>query len=602
MRLRDESGNAILAVYVMAAVLAALTSVFLTRSIQDMRLVRIQTDMTESIYLAETAGERVASELFDAFSDYYEGEGGQLAYAFNWFDGVAASFQEAPEVAAQAYGLTAQGEMADGSYRLVRLSSMNPYGVVERGERLVTLTTEGTRGGVTQRVEMVYWFGLEPSRVFDYAYFINNFGWFYGGGITAHGDVRSNGNFAFRGTPTVNGDVYASENAALGADGTIDGTWHHDALRYYEDHAGDRARPMNPTAEPEDANGNGVLDPGEDRNGNGELDDFAYESGYDGESEDLSGLEPLSMPYLGDLSLYEVIAQQEGGKISQGGVDLVDAVYDGAGPDGVEGTADDGCLVLIGTEDNPVVLDGPVVVRGDVLIKGVVTGQGVIYSGRNVHILGDVTYADPPSWPKPDEDPEGTAEANREKDFLGLIAKGNVVVGDYTRTDWRSSCLSYLRPPFTQAYDTDPTDAPLGYDSDGNPANGYRFDGDYTDYDGGYKTRIVGETVESVPRRYYESSVDDDYFHSIAESSSSIRQVDAVTYTNHAWTGKVGAFTINGSVVARDEAIIYSGSITMVYDVRAHSAGVEHFDFYLPRQLARPVVLSWRQERQQEED
>ena len=58
-------------------------------------------------------------------------------------------------------------------------------------------------------------------------------------------------------------------------------------------------------------------------------------------------------------------------------------------------------------------------------------------------------------------------------------------------------------------------------------------------------------------------------------------------YTNHAFAGKVGSFTINGSLVSRDEAIIYSGNLTMNYDVRAKSKGEE---FYLPRALALPHI------------
>ena len=37
-------------------------------------------------------------------------------------------------------------------------------------------------------------FALMRSRVFDNAYFVNNYGWFQGSAITANGDVRANGN------------------------------------------------------------------------------------------------------------------------------------------------------------------------------------------------------------------------------------------------------------------------------------------------------------------------------------------------------------------------------------------------------------------------
>ena len=34
---------------------------------------------------------------------------------------------------------------------------------------------------------------MDRSRVFDYVYFINNHGWFMGGGVTANGDIALTG-------------------------------------------------------------------------------------------------------------------------------------------------------------------------------------------------------------------------------------------------------------------------------------------------------------------------------------------------------------------------------------------------------------------------
>ena len=273
------------------------------------------------------------------------------------------------------------------------------------------------------------------------------------------------------------------------------------------------------------------------------------------------------MPYLGDLSYYTSLASSKNGTITQGGTTLVSGTYSGN-------------IVLIGTAASPIEISGPVVVTGDVLIRGTVSGQGTIYSGRNTHILGDIEYADAASWPKPDTDPDATDALNDTKDFLGLAAKGNIVVGDYTANDWKTNVSSYLEPSFTQAYEVDPSDADIGYVSYTSGGDSY-FDGDYTAYDGGTKT-------DGTNRRFYESSYDNSYFSSIADKSSQIRTVDAVMYTNHAFAGKVGSFTINGSLVSRDEAIIYSGNLTMNYDVRAKFRGSQ--DFFLPRALALPHI------------
>lgn len=97
------------------------------------------------------------------------------------------------------------------------------------------------------------------------------------------------------------------------------------------------------------------------------------------------------MPYLGDLSLYEDLAAGSSltyTDASDGLRKTISGVY-----------ASDEPLVLIGTSAAPIVIDGPVVTAGDVIIRGYVTGTGTLYAGRNVHIIGDIRYLDPPFWP-----------------------------------------------------------------------------------------------------------------------------------------------------------------------------------------------------------
>src|SRR6185503_11191857 len=42
-----------------------------------------------------------------------------------------------------------------------------------------------------------------PSLVFDYEYFLNNWGWWWGGSLSGNGDNRANWDFDFRYGPTV---------------------------------------------------------------------------------------------------------------------------------------------------------------------------------------------------------------------------------------------------------------------------------------------------------------------------------------------------------------------------------------------------------------
>ncbi|MDI9639913.1 hypothetical protein QPK87_19685 [Kamptonema cortianum] len=76
-------------------------------------------------------------------------------------------------------------------------------------------------------VDVTAEFRLARSKVFDYTYFINNFGWMQGFSATnliVNGDMRSNGDFTFlSGSGTINGSVIASMNEKLvpGAPGMI---------------------------------------------------------------------------------------------------------------------------------------------------------------------------------------------------------------------------------------------------------------------------------------------------------------------------------------------------------------------------------------------
>jgi hypothetical protein len=273
------------------------------------------------------------------------------------------------------------------------------------------------------------------------------------------------------------------------------------------------------------------------------------------------------------LSYYKNLANSEGGKIVMGGTTVVNGVYEGT-------------KVLVGTTAQPIEIDGPVVITGDVIIKGVVKGQGSIYAGRNVHIIDNLTYANPPSWPKPDYDAETTSSNNVEKDFLSLCAKGNVVMGNYTHSSWKQ-IYNYIKPPFTSAYVVDATDSDIGYVSYYSGGEPY-FDGDYTDYDGGSKS-------DGSNRKYFESSLSDTTFQSYSPTNK-ISQVDALVYTNHLISGKVINMTFNGGVMGRDEGIVFSGYILMNYDYRVRDIGKEYVDINLPLAIMDPAYVNWSED------
>ncbi len=408
-----------------------------------------------------------------------------------------------------------------------------------------------------------------PVPVFDYGYFVHQNGQVAGAATIVNGDVRVNENLRLSGGPIVNGNVYAA--------GVINGSRRTTALADYWAAAPSAARPSTPTG----------------------TNAIAWPMGYDpGVSRTVKA--PLvAMPMIGAISGVAAAAR---GRLSQGTM-AVEGIYDGPGPDGVPGTADDGCLILDGTAA-PITIRGPVVVRGDVIIRGRVSGQGTLYAGRNIHIVGDLGYQDPPSWPKPDAAPETTAAANAARDLLVLAAKGNIVVGNYASTAWSNRVWGLLVDPNNvRAYDVDASDAALGYDSDANPTNGFRFDGRFFAPEAHGGRRLSGTGTNTVPRRYYESSLSDAALAAVSDPAN-VPRVEAALFSNHAILGNWGSSApggnslLNGALAARVELGAYYGARTLNWDIRLGTAARDRVSAHLvatETSNAPPVIVGWRE-------
>ena len=203
-------------------------------------------------------------------------------------------------------------------------------------------------------------------------------------------------------------------------------------------------------------------------------------------------------------------------------------------------------------------------ILGDIAIRGVVQGQGTIYAGRNVHIIGDITYADPPSFTG--TDPSVIDNANEKKSALGLCATGSVFMGDSSVYD--SGVLNYMKPPTTRVRRTS---------TDSSATILPAFDATNTD-------SINGKTYKK-----YQSLLGDAVIHA---NSVPISHIDGIMYTNNCAGGSVGVsgvgFTVNGSVISKDEAMVVSGGavMTMNYDARIKERGPGQsplIDIQLPR-------------------
>ncbi|HKL21554.1 MAG TPA: hypothetical protein VJ904_07090 [Tichowtungia sp.] len=412
--------------------------------------------------------------------------------------------------------------------------------------------------------------------VFDYAFFIDNHGYFSGVNCDFNGDVKANKDVDLKySSIRLQGDAFA------GGECTSHKLYKSYDWNKYGDQSfagiffGDRVRPMLHT------------------DGNRSNDDSYYEQGYAEGVRFFESQERDDLPFIGPLSDYEEYAISMGGSAGDAST-TVNAVWgDDAGEDaGNTNAIDDGCLVLIGTEADPINLDGVVVAQKDIYIGGYYTGQGTLYAGRNVYVIDNLVATDPPSWSHPDNNAQATADANKTKDFMGLCAKGNLIFGDYQNLD-----RTYLKEPHTASHATDVSDAALGYVSyteDGEPF----FDGDYTERDGldGNEVRTDGSN-----RHYYEPILSDaDY--AALNPREWIGWFDAVLYANHLIAGDFDSnAVINGAFVCRDESVKRHGNLAVNWDARLGSRSLDGQTFYAglpgmmlpPRQPMPSRTIQW---------
>ena len=479
--------------------------------------------------------------------------------------------------------------------------------------------TNATHRTVTVVVRM----SLSRSKVFDYAYFINNWGWYYGDTIVANGNVRSNGQF--------DGGGYASTVNPLPRFQTVDGTHLSNPLDAGGLYSGwnvvgaGRVKGISGKWTAQDVE-QGLCRPEE-------VGQDKYVHSY---------TDPLVMPNLTNLEMYEELA-----KSKQSSIRVGDTVVS----DGVVGDQESGPnkenpnLYLVGTKDQPIVIDGPIVVRGDVIISGYVTGKGGIYAGGNIYVAGDIIYKNPaPAFPvnKDSGSLQNWLALAQSADALGLFAREHIVVGNYKQGNW----TGYVKPWVNDPRNASEEDAGMdgipntyvGRDGIRGTADDDVLEGDdvwtvnrYTaeqmalglvpegrqvgdvipetgeDIDGdGQHDPTVAMTEFELPPTLLE--INNGHWQGILPqgqkkytyadlSNNNITRLDAAFYTNHTFAmlttaaGKDLAF--NGCIVSRNEAIIYgTKSLTVNYDLRLLDGG-ETFGFYLPITWQPIQVLVW---------
>lgn len=214
---------------------------------------------------------------------------------------------------------------------------------------------------------------------------------------------------------------------------------------------------------------------------------------------------------------------------------------------------------------------------------------------------------------------------NNDKDMLGIVAKGNIIIGDYTHPIFQAQVIPMIQPNKpsnlagkTQPYEIDPSDANIGYANDICFGTSDCFDGNYDQQDKeldisktlvlAYKKYIDGSVAldasgKPIPRKFFESSLEDMQFKALVDNylndggsgTTKNGRLDAVLFTNHllASSVRLKVFTINGAVIARDEAMRYREDFNIHHDVRLD--GDMGGRIFLPVTVGRPQLVSWQE-------
>jgi hypothetical protein len=390
---------------------------------------------------------------------------------------------------------------------------------------------------------------LRPvSTVFDYEYFLNNWGWWWGNTITGDGAQRANWDFDFRDGPTVNGSIYAADQ----------------------------------------------VDENEVPVQNYAVAPFGGLAGSDPTNLVHQGTPRVTMPNLLNFSNYIATAMTNTSDngLWIGSNQLVAGVLTNISTPSPGGNAGNmtpqSGLYVVGTPGQPITIKGTVVIPGDLVIQGTVTGQGTLYVGGNLYIAGNITYAHGPNFSEPPETQPPAARdawvaANMTNDLVAYAVRGSILAGDVTDPDWINYCFDY--PGSGLQYVGD--ESHLGADGIANTpddnipflhANGmmstwYDADGDgIMEGNYNYNTDInMTSTRASYINGYPTANGSPVPYNQVA--SDNMGTLQGIFYTDHAAAMRMdqSSAVFNGVIVSRNEQIVFQNYLTLVYDSRVNS-------------------------------
>lgn len=590
-----KRGAALATTFLVMTLLAVATSSYIGSATTSVRLSTKMTTETQTTHLCEAGIQTVLRDLWRPF---------KVNQTFTQMEAACAGASEGSPAAAVSDQIPGVGRFAAGVVSFVNPGDPYRRQVVVRAVGWLDRNNNGQldAGEPRKTVDAGTEFQLSRSQVFDYVYFVNNYGWMDGfqpSWLIVNGDMRANGNFSIlNGSPTINGSVVAANNDKLipGAAGVVNTPPVKWTDNTYQSNAASQSwwrQAYNPavhgakgTSQYEqwrdfifESDGNIVnnrISGAAIMDANGKK---AWQRPTTGAATttmlDVSPTEEVVMPDLSDLSYYQ--------NVSTNYVDTKATFADGTtNPNAGQGawvkiwnsstsTYDtvttngilDGSAVLVGTSSKPILVHGPVTFTQDCVIKGYVQGQGTVYAGRNVHVVGSVRYKSPPDFRG--SNMQTIDNANEKKDMLALAARGSVMMGN-PNTFGNPYPLAYMTPPFTKP----------------------RLD----DY-GNTIPAFNALQIDASGRPRYKSVIPDATMNGIAEG---VNQIDAVLYTNFVGGGNIGTggggVQFNGTLISKDEAmVVFSVPMKMNYDSRIRERTLTAqplIDLALPRS---PVLL-----------
>ena len=206
-RARQRAGNVLATVLVGMAIVLITVGSFLYVGTQGVRMVQRWRTGDQMMLVAQSAMERAKMDILNNFTNYAENAANYMT-GFNWFNTWNSTSL------GQTYVYAAPQNVAYSNCAItITIVSVSTSGWMSRDVVVQCRATNSSVPGLVRGVQETIRYQMGRSPIFNHAYFINNFGWLYGSGITVQGDVRANGNFAFQSGPKVNVDVFAATNS-----------------------------------------------------------------------------------------------------------------------------------------------------------------------------------------------------------------------------------------------------------------------------------------------------------------------------------------------------------------------------------------------------